>query len=152
MNNAYLFHGLQGSLPVFELLVSKLRPDQLDVPTHPDRFTPREVVAHLADWEPILLERMKTAKSNPGAPIPAYDEGEMAIQNRYSEKDVQAQLSAFKKLRGETIGFLRSLSKEDWEKHYRHPEQGLKSIEDLSAMMVGHDQYHLDQLSEVVAR
>ena len=45
MNNAYLFHGLEGSLPAYETLVGRLKPELLDVPTHPGQFTPREVIA-----------------------------------------------------------------------------------------------------------
>lgn len=151
MNNAYLWEGLPVTAGVIRTFMDRMDPAAIDRPTHPDRFSPREVIAHFADWEPILLERMKKAASAPGSRVEAYDEGEMAIRNAYEKSDWKAKLQEFEKARLETIAFLKGLSAEDFDKQFVHPERGNVTIEDQAAMLLGHDLYHLDQLSDVLA-
>lgn len=152
MNNTYLWEGLPVTASVMRTFMDGMDASAIDRPTHPDRFSPREVIAHMADWEPRLLDRMKKAASSPGSRVEAYDEGELAVANSYDRSDWREQLDLFEKSRLETISFLKSLANEDYDKKFVHPERGEVTIEDQAAMMLGHDQYHLDQLSEVLAR
>ena len=152
MNNTYLWEGLPVTAGVICTFMERMDPAAIDRPTHPDRFSPREVIAHFADWEPIVLERLQRAAAHPGSSVEAYDEGELAERNAYSQSDWREQLRSFEKARKETITFLKGLSEEDFDKEFVHPERGNVTIEDQAAMMLGHDQYHLDQLSEVLER
>ena len=152
MNNTYLWEGLPVTAGVIRTFMERLDSAAIDRPTHPDRFSPREVIAHFADWEPILLERMKRAASAPGSVVDAYDEGELAIRNAYDKSDWNAKLQEFENARIETITFLKGLSQGDFDKTFLHPERGAVTIEDQAAMMLGHDLYHLDQLSEVLEK
>jgi len=152
MNNTYLWEGLPITASVMRTFMDRMDAAAIDRPTHPDRFSPREVVAHMADWEPRLLERMKKAASSPGSRVEAYDEGELAVTNYYDRSDWREQISIFEESRNETIAFLKELTSEDFDKKFVHPERGEVSIEDQAAMMLGHDQYHLDQLSEVLEK
>jgi hypothetical protein len=127
-------------------LIEKIDPVRLDE-RHEGRFSPREVIAHLADWEPILLSRMHTAVNTPGGRIEPYDEGEMAIAHKYSESDVQEQLRKFASSRAETAAYLRALPQSEWSKAGRHPERGEMSVIDQAGMLIGHDMYHIEQLS-----
>ena len=152
MNNTYLWEGLPVTALAMRTFMERMEPAAIDRPTHTDRFSPREVVAHMADWEPRLLDRMKTAASSPGSRVEAYDEGELAVQNAYDKSDWRDQLNLFEKSRLETIAFLKGLTNEHFDKKFVHPERGDVTIEDQAAMMLGHDLYHLDQLSEVLER
>ena len=152
MNNTYLLEGLPVAASVMRTFMERMNAAVVDRPTHPDRFSPREVVAHMADWEPRLLARMKAAAGAPGSRVEAYDEGELAVRNAYDKSDWRAQLDVFDNARKETISFLKGLTNEDFDKKFVHPERGEVSIEDQAAMMLGHDQYHLDQLSEVMEK
>lgn len=152
MNNTYLWEGLPVTASVLRTFMERIDQAAIDRPTHPYRFSPREVIAHMADWEPLLLDRMKKAAASPGAAVEAYDEGELAERNAYANLDWRKGLDAFENSRKETIAFLKGLASEDYDKHFVHPERGDVTIEDQAAMLLGHDQYHLDQLSEVMVR
>ncbi len=130
----------------------EIHPSKIDVPTHDDRFTPREVVAHLADWEPILLERMKQTKSQPGSTIIPYDEAAMAIERNYAGKDWQTEADRYIALREETKKWLQTLSTEDWSLSANHPERGTMTLYDQANLLLGHDLYHIQQLAEVLER
>jgi len=77
--HAYLYPALSATPDIFSQIIAKVPTDKLDVPTHEGRFTPREVIAHLADWEVILREeRIVAPVQSPGKSVNAYDEGELA--------------------------------------------------------------------------
>ncbi len=149
--NPYLIPGLKLSPDVFRRIIDRIPDDKLDVPTHPDRFTPREIIAHMADWEPILRdERIKCALERPGEEFLAYDEGDRAQAQNYAATDVNEQLRKFEIERAETVALLRKLEPESWDLMAHHPERGNLRLSDMANMMVGHDVYHLEQLSAVL--
>jgi hypothetical protein len=147
----YLLPGLKLSPDVIQRIVDRIPDDRLDVPTHPDRFTPREVICHLADWEPILRnERIKGALERPGEAFLAYDEVEMAAANNYADRDVNEQLRTFAMERAETVALVRQIQPEAWENVAHHPELGDMKLSDIVNMLVGHDMYHIEQLTAVL--
>jgi hypothetical protein len=145
--NFYLLPAVEFGPCVIRRLIDLLPADRLDTRLDPERFTPREIVAHLADWEPIMRERIRTAVSNPGTTIPAYDETQMALDHGYAESDPWEQAELFRRERQITAGLLHSFRAEDWGMQVIHPERGAQSAEDLANALLGHDLYHIEQLS-----
>lgn len=119
-----------------------------DVRLDQERFTPREVIAHLADWEPIMRERLRIAVDSPGSSIEAYDEWQMCLDNGYAQKDIFEQAGLFRNERQRTAEYVASLGKDDFRKSVTHPERGVLTVEDMANMLLGHDLYHVEQLSE----
>ncbi len=149
--NAYLFPALEASPDIFASLISRIPAEKLDTATHAGRFTPRQVIAHLADWEHILREeRIVTPVSIPGSPVNAYDEGERAIERNYDATDVQEQIALFRAERMKTIEVLKGLSRVQLASTMIHPERGVSSVNDLANTMVGHDVYHIKQLTDLL--
>ncbi|MFQ3669066.1 MAG: DinB family protein [Fimbriimonadaceae bacterium] len=146
----YLLPALEKSPDAIAAIVRRIASARLGVPTGEGRFSPKEVVAHLADWEPIFLSRMQTAESNPGSTVEVYDEGVRAVSQGYAGSDVEEQLRAFRNARDRTVAWLRSLSVESWSKSVEHPERGRMTIEDIANMLVGHDMYHVEQLARLL--
>lgn len=149
--NPYLLPSLEVGPRAIERLMDHVDPLRIDLPTHPDRFTPREVVAHLADWEPIFLWRMKQCLQVSGGTIEGIDEGVRAVEQNYAKLDWREQSRLFKERRAETAAWLRSVKEGDWEKFVVHNERGKQTLYDQANMLLGHDLYHIDQLCEVVA-
>lgn len=148
--NPYLMHGLSAGPKGIRALMREIHPSKLDVPTHDGRFSPREVVAHLADWEPILLERMKQTKAQPGSTLVPYDEVARAVERKYGESDWQVEADRFVALREETRRWLEGLSAEDWQLTATHQERGPQTLYDQANLLLGHDLYHIAQLAEVL--
>lgn len=146
--NFYLMPSIEFGPIVIKRLLEQISQDRLDEAIHPDRFTPREVIAHLADWEPIMRARLQAAVSQPGSPIQAHDEGQMALDHGYAKTHSAEQAEVFRKERHATAEYLRTLAPEDWKGHAKHPERGVQTVEDLANLLLGHDLYHIEQLSE----
>lgn len=143
----YLFTGLELAPAAFRRLIEAIPPNRLDEVRIPGRFTPREVIAHLAEWEPIMRDRVRIAVDKPGSTVKVYDEGQMAADSRYSESDPAEQLRILIRERARSIEYLRGLSPEDLQGHAYHPERGVQTVEDFANTFLGHDLYHIEQLS-----
>jgi uncharacterized damage-inducible protein DinB len=148
--NPYLFPGLEFGPKVVEQLLSRIEPSRFDHPTHQGRFSPREVLAHLADWEPILLARMQATKESGGGTITGIDEGERAIEQNYAKTDPFEQARLFRSRREKTIAWLKTVGEEDWNLTAIHNERGPQTLYDQANMLLGHDLYHIAQLSDVL--
>lgn len=129
-------------------MIDGIRPDQYDTALSAERFTLRELVAHLADWEQIFLDRITQAVEYPGSTIEAIDEGQRAIDHHYSEKDVHHELEVFENRRRDTVSYLLGLAEDDWTKTAIHSERGEVTVEQLVHFLLGHDMYHIHQVSE----
>ena len=59
MELTYLYKGLKLSPPAVERIIARIPQHAYDTKTDPERFTLREAISHLADWEPINLYRLR---------------------------------------------------------------------------------------------
>lgn len=141
----YLCSGLAAGPLVLENLLIGITDAQADARPDPERFTIREVVAHLADWEPIWLERFTRIATEDKPFLPDIDEGEMAITNDYANADITVQLRRFFEGRERVVAFFRGLPDEAWA---REGERywGALSLDGFAGMMLGHDGYHFEQV------
>ncbi len=147
----YLFSGLLDSSLILSGLLSRLSESQWDERNDPDRFTPREVIAHLLDWEPIFRQRMVSTLAEDGFVPTPYDEGERAVELSYETWDFQSSLDDFLTEREITVQWLRQVTPEEMLRCAQHPEWGPMSIQVQMQNLLGHDQYHAKQVLEYLA-
>lgn len=131
-----------------ERLLRQIAPARLDERLDPERFNPREVIAHLADWEPILRDRIVSVLTHEHFVITPYDESQRAIDNHYAKADITISLATWKRERAETMRVIQPIEGNDYRRPYVHPELGDGQLVDLIAMLGCHDAYHIEQLSE----
>jgi uncharacterized damage-inducible protein DinB len=145
--NPYIRRSLRFTPLIIERLVKQLPDSAFDERFDPDRFTLREALCHLADWEPFFLERLKGAVTQDNFQITAYDEGQLAIDNDYTHQDVRKALERYKAGREAYANYAESLTAEQLDRPAFHPEQGALTAGDLIDIVVGHDVYHIEQNS-----
>ncbi|MDE2127062.1 MAG: DinB family protein [Armatimonadetes bacterium] len=147
----YLLHGLDATPAVLASMLEPVavadrrwnhRPD-------PERFTLREMVAHLADWEVIFRSRMVRILREDHPALEGIDEERLAIDNDYASCDPLAQLAVYVAERKASLTFLHGLSGDQWLRWgSRLPNVPRLSISDTAVLMLGHDGYHLQQCAE----
>jgi uncharacterized damage-inducible protein DinB len=149
----YVITGLAGTPDVLHALLRDLTSDdpRWDAKPYPDRFTLREIMAHIADWDEIWLERVKRITMESSPILPDIDEGQIAIDHDYTHQDPYANLQRFDQARTTLVGAMRDLPDSAWDRTgIRPPLIGEISLESLAAMVLGHDGYHTQQVSEWV--
>lgn len=148
--HTYLLIDLESAPAVLARLVAGVtdwdrRPD-------PDRFTLREMVAHLADWDGVFLGRLTQTRDEENATLRGMDEGQVAVDNDYTQADPQECLARYAAGRKETVAFLRGLSPEQWGRSGTHTEVGPISMETQAVLIAVHDGYHRQQALDHVSQ
>ena len=124
-------------------IVDQVKPDKYHETTDPDRFNLAEMVAHLADFDDIFLDRLRLAHEAPGAAVESYDPEQRALEKHYSAKDIHPELDVFENRRRDLVEFLSQLSPDDWNKQFYHPDLGKTSIDEYANIIMAHDLSHL---------
>ena len=119
-----------------------------DVSLTPEKFSLREVIAHLADLEETWLNRITSAVEYPGKEVENFDEDQRAIDHKYSAKDIHHELEVFDNRRRDTVAYLSGLAEDDWSSTITHPTHGSMSVLEIVMYIVGHDMYHVHQVSQ----
>ena len=146
--NYYVLNSIEFGPQIIKRIYRQIESSKYDQKPQGDRFTLREAIAHLVDWEPIFRGRMESILREPGCTILGQDASERALQNRYWEQDTEANLSRFVEERAITAQLIRSLGTEDWSKLGKREGYGAMTVEDFANLLVCHDMYHIEQASE----
>lgn len=146
----YLITALAGTPDVLEHLLAPVAAGDArwDRRPDPDRFTLREVLAHLADWDEIFRGRMEQTARESVPELPEQDEGQMALDRGYACADPATSLARFRASRTATVAFLRGLDDAGWERVGTRGFMGLVSVTDQAVLVSSHDGYHLQQVVE----
>lgn len=146
-----LLQSLSASPKIVERVLRVFPHDRLDDRIDPDRFTARELIAHLADYEQVILDRIRVAKLHPGREVPWYDPDSRCEEHDFASKEVFHEGEVFESRRGMTLDFVRSLSDSDMDSKFKRPDGTECSIRDYLTMVICHDISHLEQLSGYLA-
>jgi DinB family protein len=103
--------------------------EELDHAPAPGKWTPREIVHHLADSEMTSAIRLRLLLASDRPRIMGYDQDEFAKRLHYHERSISASLEAFKGARATTGEILDHLTEPEWQRHGTHSEIGAYSVE-----------------------
>lgn len=151
-----LMESLEGMPIVCGVLIAALAPDdpRWDRP-YPDRFTLREVVAHLADYDvrfSACLDKALAATAAAPASVPAFTPDEVAAGRGYDHSDPHERLTALRATRAAMVAKFRALADAEWTAHaMTSPRHGTLNIDELATLFVAHDGYHARQIAEYVS-
>jgi hypothetical protein len=146
----YLFQALEATPVVVAQLARGVAADdpRWDRRPDPERFTLREALAHLADWEPIWLERVSRIAEAGNPFLPSVDESALAIENSYSEQPPSRSIDRFLSGRRELVAFLRTVPDEAWDLTGDREFVGVLTLQQQAYFALSHDGYHMRQIVE----
>ena len=143
----YLLAALEAAPDLFDHLLAGLTEEEADRRPDPDRFTIREAMAHLADWEGVFGERLARTLSEDRPLLQGYDEGQWAIDHDYAHKEVAAERERFRAGRAKMVALLRDVHGDPWQRVGEHSELGAVTVQDQATLVAAHDTYHLRQMA-----
>lgn len=144
----YTIQGFSYTPVILQRMISGIDPAALDFREHKDRFTIREVIGHMLDFEPIFFGRTRGFVEIADFKISPVSEEELAKNHNYSALSAIQELEEFAQYRQEHCAYLEQLQPQDWQKSAYHPTQGMLTLEQFISRLVGHDLYHIEQVSE----
>ncbi|MCA9060067.1 MAG: DinB family protein [Planctomycetaceae bacterium] len=127
-----------------------LSAEQLDATPVPGKWTIRQVVCHIADFETVYSDRMKRviAEENPGLQAGDPDLFQRAL--RYDLRHVEEELSLIDIVRRQLLRILRDLDIEDFQRTGVHSVDGPLTLETLLERITSHIPHHLTFVEEKV--
>ncbi len=120
---------------------------------HPEGWSPRQVIHHLADSEAQSYARLRRIVAEPlGSIIQGYDEGAWAASPAlgYESDPIETPLAVFAAVRAGSLAVLRHLSDVDLERYGDHSERGKFTIADWLKVYSRHPLEHGEQMAKAL--
>jgi hypothetical protein len=130
--------------------VDSLGPQGLERSLSPGKWTPREILCHLADTEIAFAFRLRQARAEDHHVIQPFDQDLWA--RSYVVYDADSACRLFTALREWNLLLIASLAPEEWSKPVSHPERGAMTYLTIVETMAGHDLNHIAQIETIAAR
>jgi uncharacterized damage-inducible protein DinB len=112
------------------------------------KWSTLEVVVHLADFDPIYVDRMKRVIAEDNPPLLGADEQKFAAGLFYQDRDLPEELSIIEVSRSHMARILRKLPESALQRVGIHNERGPLTLEKLLTSIVGHVQHHIKFIVE----
>lgn len=139
------------SLPLrLNLVTENLSKEQLNTAYRQGGWTIQQVIHHLADSHMNSFIRFKLALTEDTPSIRPYSEDRWAEQVDYLDTPIQLSISLLISLHARWVILLRSLSQEDLNKTFIHPESNRSfSLKENIGIYAWHGNHHLAHITSL---
>jgi hypothetical protein len=128
--------------------VAGLTPEQLKARPVAGKWSMLEVVCHLADFDPILADRMKRIIAEDRPPLLGADENRFAAALAYHARDVNEEMDIIERTRSQLARILRTLPDSALERVGVHNERGALTLERMLTTATNHIPHHVKFIVE----
>ena len=128
--------------------VAGLSREQLLARPVPGKWSTLEVVCHLADFDPILADRMKRVIAEERPQLVGADENRFAAALAYHQRDLEEELTIIERTRSQMARILRTLPAEALRRVGVHNERGPRTLEDLLTGASNHVPHHVKFIAD----
>jgi hypothetical protein len=117
----------------------------------PGKWSPAQIIAHLADAEIVASYRIRMIIAHNGVDIQAFDQDEGATNLAYEATDPGESVDLFDATRVANLRLLRRVDPRLHDNYGLHAERGRESVSHLIRLYAGHDLNHLGQIERILA-
>jgi uncharacterized protein (TIGR03083 family) len=111
-----------------------------------DKWSVKEVLAHVARVQEVFEKRLDAMLREEGAPIATYDPEKDPDFGEISRRPASDLWKWFEDTRGRIIGKLEKLSPSDWHRKGRHPEYPSYDVHFAMEYLAHHEAHHMYQM------
>ncbi len=138
----------RGAEPVASVLTGVAGAEQ-DYKEAPERWSIRQIVAHLADSEIVVADRFRRTLAEDNPQLIAFDQNLWAERLDYSKRKPSQSLETFRRLRADTYELLKDLPEEAFQRTAHHSERGTITLLDMLRYFAEHPEKHTRQILAV---
>lgn len=114
----------------------------------PGKWSTLQVVAHLADFDPILADRMKRVIALDRPTLIGADENRFAAELAYDDRDIDEEMNIIANTRSQMAKILRRQPDAVLERIGVHTERGELTLERLLTITTNHIPHHVKFIEE----
>lgn len=127
--------------------LAAISPDKHSSPIAPGKWSPAQIVSHLADCEIAFGFRLRQILAEDSPALQPFDQDKWAAT--YGDVSSAGALDAFTALRAWNLRFIKVALPNAANRTGTHPERGRITFQTIIETMAGHDLNHLGQLSRI---
>jgi len=128
--------------------ISDMTTDQLDAAPIPGKWSTREVICHIADFELVYADRMKRVIAEDEPTFYGGDPDVFAAELAYKDRRVDEELQLIESVRAQMSRILRSLDSKDFYRIGIHYSDGMVSLEVLLEQITNHIPHHIGFIND----
>ena len=129
--------------------VENLSPQQLDTPYRDGGWTVRQLVHHIPDSHINAYVRFKLALTEDNPKIKTYEEHLWAELPDTFKTPIEVSLNLLEGVHTRWAILLRSLTEEQFEKTFQHPEWKNITLNETLGLYAWHSRHHLAHITEL---
>jgi hypothetical protein len=128
-------------------LFAVIGPQKADVSPAPGKWSPAEILCHLADCELVFAFRLRQALAEDGPTIQPFDQEKWAAT--YTGIPATKALEVFNALRAWNLLLVAGALPQAANRTVTHPERGTMTFQTLVETIAGHDLNHIGALRKL---
>ena len=123
--------------------------DEEDFTTAPDKWSIRQIVAHLADTELVFAHRFRQVIAEENPTLMGFDQDAWARNLEYTKRKLKASLETFRRLRAENHELLKDLPESAFARTANHTERGTLTLRRMVETAADHAESHARQTQAI---
>ena len=151
MDLELLIHRYLAGSELLKSVVSRAGENQLDLHPVPERWSIRQVVCHLADFEIVYADRIKRVLAEDNPTLFGGDPEQFAAALAYDKRCVANELLLISSIRHQIASILQQADLEDYQRTGVHSEAGPLTLETLLERVTDHIPHHVRFIEEKLA-
>ena len=129
--------------------IAGMTAEQINVAPIPGKWSTRQVICHIADFEPVYALRMKCVIAEPAPPpLAGGFHQQFAEHLAYDQRDIDEELQMIEVTRSQMARILRRVPDEAFEKTGVHSVDGPISLQALLERITNHIPHHAQFVRE----
>ncbi len=122
--------------------------EQINATAVPGKWSTRQVICHIADFEPVYADRIKRALAEDEPTIFGGDPDAFAARLAYQQRDMDEELQLIESVRKHVARILRTLTPDAFQRKVVHSEAGPLTVEQLLTHITEHIPHHIAFINE----
>jgi hypothetical protein len=125
--------------------------EEIDFAPAPDKWTIRQIMAHLADAELVGAHRLRLVIAEENPTLTAFDQDAWTRNLDYGRRKPTQSLDTFRRLRAENYELLKGLPESAFDRTGEHTEHGPMTLRLMLERCASHAESHARQLQTIRA-
>ena len=125
--------------------IAGMTDEQINAAPVSGKWSTRQVICHIADFEPVYADRMKRALAEDEPTIFGGDPDAFAA---HEQRDIGEELQMIESVRKHMARILRTLQPDDFQRKVHHSEAGPILLETLLTNITNHIPHHIAFIEE----